>query len=158
MPEPTKDLLDRLGPEVKPFERFNKNKHQNTPERKPLKGETDSFESHVLDVTKNFNSLNIITTTKKKLNFDTKYLWIIDKNGLYIIPEKTENLRAARQVVCHSNITRGKKALQGGELWFLSKKEIVINYKSGRYGAESEIQEQAVIEYFEWLGFKVDLE
>jgi hypothetical protein len=86
---------------------------------------------------------------------DHKYLWIIDQKGLRVILERTSNPDAVRGYVCHTNITGGGKALQGGELWFDFSGTIYLNYKSGRYGANSEEHREAVLEYFQRLGFTV---
>jgi len=152
MSKPTGSLLDRLGPEVIPFERQNRN----YPARQRLvaKGEDISFVAQLINVT-SVNVAGVKITTIDKLDFDSKYLWIINTYGAYIIQENTANIDAQRKVVCHSNMTAGAKALQGGELWFLDVDSIVINYSSGRYGAETTIQEAAVIEFWELLGFKV---
>ncbi|MCC9070748.1 hypothetical protein LNQ49_03920 [Flavobacterium sp. F-65] len=60
--------------------------------------------------------------------------------------------------MCHSNITAGEPALQGGELWFLGPDSVMLNFRSGRYGAETIDHEDVVIEYWECLGFAVELE
>jgi hypothetical protein len=156
MGKPTGDLLERLGPEVEAFERANRNTESIT-KRTILKGEIKSFDQNVIDLTDGHID-NPVLTDMDNLNFETRYLWIINHNGLFIILENTQNLDASRKVVCHSNITKGEKALQGGELWFLSASNLIINYKSGRYGAETEDQENSVIEYFESLGFDVEVE
>lgn len=156
MAKPTGNLLVRLGPEAEAFERTNKN-NESISKRTILKGEKKPFDESVINLT-NGDFGKLILTNKNDLSFETRYLWIINQDGLFVISENTENLEASRKVVCHSNITKGEKALQGGELWFLSSKHIIINYKSGRYGAETEVQEQAVIEYFESLGFKLEVE
>jgi len=86
------------------------------------------------------------------------YLWIIDDNGLHIILEQTKNPKARRGVVCHTNITGGAPARQGGELWFGTDGRVYINNKSGRYGGVHipESQKQAVRDYFESFGYEVE--
>ena len=69
--------------------------------------------------------------------------------------DATPNPAAERGNVCHTNITGGMPALQGGELWFGEDGNVYINNASGRYGANSILQEEAVIEYFNLLGYDV---
>jgi hypothetical protein len=157
MAKPSGSLLKRLGPEVEPFERLNRNNNSLT-KRQVLIGEKKSFDNLIIDATEGIiNKNKIEITSKNNLNEENRYLWVIDSNGLYLLIEKTVNNEAQRKKVCHSNITKGKKALQGGELWFIGVKHIILNFCSGRYGAENLSQENAVIEYFESLGFNVEL-
>lgn len=158
MAKPSGSLLKRLGPEVEPFERLNRN-NKSLIKRQVLTGEKKSFDDFIIDATDgNINEYDIVITSIDNLNEENRYLWIIDSNGVYFLIEKTPNDEAQRKKVCHSNITKGKKALQGGELWFIGVKHIVLNFRSGRYGAENLDQEKAVIEYFKFLGFKVELD
>lgn len=73
---------------------------------------------------------------------------------MYLILESTPNPYAARLVMCHINITGGKAALQGGELWFGTDGVIYINYKSGRYGAMTDEHRQTVVEYFNYVKYE----
>jgi hypothetical protein len=79
----------------------------------------------------------------------------VNDDGLFLQLEDTPNLAAKRKCICHTNLTAGKKAYQGGELWFVSKHEVVINYNSGRFGAEDDGQMDAVLAYFEEVGYTV---
>jgi hypothetical protein len=94
-----------------------------------------------------------------KLPEKKKYLWIIDEvDGelrLRIIPEITPNKdRKHKPIVCHSNMTACGMALQGGECWWSEEtKAMYINPKSGRYGAESLEQWEAVREFFIQIGY-----
>ena len=160
LPIITDDLVIRLGPEVEPFERFNKNQIKGSKKVMPrvvLVGEKSSFDEFIIDYVRD-GCQYPQTTNVENLSFETRYLWIINKEGLFLILENTPNLEASRGVVCHSNITKGEKALQGGELWFISSNYVVINFKSGRYGAETIAHEEAVREYFELLGFEVKIQ
>ena len=84
-----------------------------------------------------------------------RYLWIVDEEGLKLILEQTPNPTAERGIVCHTNITGGKPAFQGGELWFGIDNVLYINFKSGRYGAITPEHELAVLDYFRSLSFDV---
>lgn len=94
-----------------------------------------------------------------KLPVSKKYLWIIDEfQGdlrLRIIPEVTENInRIHKPIVCHSNMTSCNEALQGGECWWCKETQTMyINPKSGRYGAETTKQWEAVKEFFKLIGY-----
>lgn len=103
----------RLGPAVLPFERT-----QFT--RQVLDGEDVIFVDSILTIDRIYSSGKLLTDIKLILSNDPpmqeKYLWVIDKNGLKLLPETTPNQLAARKVVCHTNITGGGKAYQGEEL------------------------------------------
>jgi hypothetical protein len=157
LPEIPKELILRLGPEVEAFERQNKNQNKNNIQRQIMVGEKKPFDEFIVNYIKD-GIQNPKITKKTNLSFETKYLWIINTDGLFLILESTPNMEASRKTVCHSNITKGDKALQGGELWFLSPNHVIINFKSGRYGAETIVHEMAVIEYFNLLGFKVQIQ
>jgi hypothetical protein len=157
MPKPAGELLLRLGPGVMPFERYNRN-NPKSPPKKIFKGEDLPFDKDVFSTTSGGNPPDFIVSSPDNLLPEKRYLWIINEEGLHIIYEHTANLEAGRKIVCHSNITKGEIALQGGELWFLGGNEIIINYKSGRYGAETIAHEKAVVEYFELLGYKVNVQ
>jgi len=79
-----------------------------------------------------------------------KYIWVIDYDGFRMILDKTPNPNARRGNVCHTNLTGGKSALMGGELWVDSNQTVYINFLSGRYGRGStNEQKKGAIEYFE---------
>lgn len=152
MPKPTNEHLENLGDSVLPFQRTGF-------KRKVLKGEDnkDAFLPFIYDATEDGFPTNVllaqlddIINGKAELQ---KYLWIINQNGLFILPEQTINKDAERGVVCHTNITGGEKAIQGGELWFCIDGAIYINNKSGRYGATTLKERQAILEYFQYVGY-----
>ncbi|MEA5403189.1 hypothetical protein VB776_09710 [Arcicella sp. DC2W] len=142
-----------MGPTVEPFERVDF-------KRKVLEGEdlTAPFEHLVYDATENsFPSDVILAEANDIINENAKeatYLWVIDNEGLRIIPENTPNEKSSRKVVCHTNLTGGKNALQGGELWFGKDNHVYVNNKSGRYGCSTIKQREAIIEYFKCVGYK----
>ena len=145
------EWIERLGPAVLPFERS-----QFT--RTVEDGEDIIFVDAILAVTGQ-SSINPTTLSASIITEDRpmagKYLWIIDEQGLKIILESTSNPYADRKIVCHTNVTGGAPALQGGELWFGDNGKVYLNYKSGRYGAKIGLQgashRQAVLDFFRSL-------
>lgn len=146
-------MIAALGPAVAPFERDEFNK-----KLKP--GETHRFDEHVYDATEGGKPDQIIEVTTDSIRLNPKhgcYLWIIDEGGLRLLLEATPNPHTERQCVCHTNITGGANALQGGELWFGVDDRVHINFKSGRYGAKTMIQSEAVLTYFRFVGYEIAL-
>ena len=149
MPAPTPELTNIMGPEILPFERRGF-------DRDVLNGEDVLF-IDCYDATDNGKPENVILVNPDQIEITPKigrYLWVIDRSGLKIILEATPNPNAERKIVCHTNITGGLPALQGGELWFGANGIIYINFRSGRYGATKKDQELAVLEYFNLVGYK----
>lgn len=161
MATPTHVQKEKLGPAVEPFDR-SPNKATKSLQR----GETLKYTTAqgVYDATNNNYPAAYKTITLKELEqlqnpafdiIEKKYLWIIDDTGVYIIPESTFNpIRPApKQYVCHTNLTGGATALQGGELYFCEDGALYINNKSDRYGCfrdgrDENAQRIAVLEYF----------
>lgn len=140
------ELLIKLGPLTFPFRRIN-------PTRNILKGEDKLYPSINC---KDKLPDDIIFKTEENTKEST-YLWVIDQEGnILILLEQTINSDSNRGHICHSNITGGNEAYQGGELWFIDKKSITINRKSGRYGGNKD-QEKYIIEYFELHGYNVNI-
>jgi len=89
----------------------------------------------------------------------TKYLWTIDEQGIKLGWERTY-MPTERKMITHTNLSPDG-AFFGGEVWFVSESEIVINAGSGRYGnwredpAESARRYEIAIQMFEALGYKV---
>ena len=150
MPAPTAQHMETMGPAVLPFERRGF-------DRDVLQGEAIHFRDHHYDATDDGKPPNVVEVNPDTIELDPetgRYLWIIDSMGMKLILEATPNPAAERQIVCHSNLTGGERALQGGELWFGTDEKIYINFRSGRYGAITEEQEQTVIEYFKFVGYE----
>lgn len=152
------DALVRMGPPVEPFERNDWNK------RRIGVGETITvdFLNQIYTAQKGEYPPNLITINSEVIPNEynkrskgamkaAKYIWVIDNNGLRMMLDSVPNPQATERNeanVCHTNITGGKKALQGGELWFDENGTVYINNLSGRYGAINEQQERAVFDYF----------
>lgn len=85
----------------------------------------------------------------------TKYLWTIDARGINIVPATTA-VQAPRGKVVHTNLSQ--RASLGGEAWFESPQSVMINPKSGRFGAAAGMTRphwEAATRYWESLGYKV---
>lgn len=154
------DLIKRLGEPVLPYGRLSQSQEL-------LDGECDDYspktENHSTNGKPNltYNITLEECADKLKLPSEKKFLWLIDfdedKNlRLRLIPEQTENKnRKHKPIVCHSNFTQCGEALQGGECWWCDETEtIYINPSSGRYGAVSVEQWDAVLEFFGFAGYK----
>ena len=152
MPAPTLELLNRLGITVQPFER-------NPSKRTITIGEADLFDNDIFDATNGGFPPNCIKTPTENIvaqGSAGRYLWVVDSVGLKVILEATPNLkRAGKHIVCHTNITGGKPALHGGELWFGVDNRVYINNASGRYGNADPEQWEAVLAYFTFVGYEV---
>jgi hypothetical protein len=82
------------------------------------------------------------------------YLWVIDVNGIpYIIESPVAGV--ARQLPKHTNLTGGREAYLGGEMWFTSQKSLCISGGSGRYPPTDEHQLQEAAEVFESFDYSV---
>jgi hypothetical protein len=171
------DLINRLGPEVLPFERTE-------PSKKPAEEEVIDFSQQAYNAIKDdsptpyshhvmANEIKITGQLDEKqsvgsdslsIPYNKMYIWLIYiKDGgleFRIIPDSMENSEGKKKVggrpnVCHSNISAGDKALQGGECWWCDEtKTMYVNYKSGRYRAVTMAQWDAVIEFFNYVGYK----
>lgn len=147
-------ISKKFGPLVTPFERRNAIKGEF---KSPLKFETDFLSNYVHNVSLLGSPDNLILTSRTNPDKKLTYLWVIDDAGLKIIFEDT-NSSAERGCACHTNITGGDKAYHGGEMWFFSDYDVLINHNSGRYNHGSEDQKTAVVEYFKHIGFTVFVE
>ena len=153
MPLPSEATKTRIGPLQKPFARLNA---RDGTDKKPERGESLDFTGTNYDATKDdapkgFKKVSKVGPWGKP----DRYLWIVNEDGLFLQLESTPNLKAKRKCICHTNLTAGKKAYQGGELWFVSRHEVVINYSSGRFGADADSQMDAVVAYFKKVGYTV---
>jgi hypothetical protein len=149
MPAPTEQHIQILGPSVLPFQRRGFN-------RDMLEGEDIHFDGQCYDATEDGKPHDVVEVNPDTIELDPeagRYLWVITETGMHIILEATPNVASPRQKVCHSNITGGQPALQGGELWFGTDEKIYINFRSGRYGAESDEHMRTVVEYFFFVGY-----
>lgn len=151
------DLIDRLGPETQAFGRWN-------PQNR------DVEQTEVIDF--GFASydaigdgrpeppLDLPLELEKKfpLPNDLKFIWLIFLDGDFVkfllIADSHPNqyahaVGAGRKNVCHTNLSGGREALQGGECWWCEdSKTMWVNSRSGRFGARTSVQWEAVLEFF----------
>jgi len=88
---------------------------------------------------------------------ETKYLWTIDDRGLCIALEQTP-FETSRGHITHTNLS--KLAHFAGEAWFTGAREVTVNGRSGRFGDRAhgtEKQYEAAVEYWEKLGYRVEV-
>jgi hypothetical protein len=145
-------LVKILEPLAAPFENRNLQKH----ESRTILRDEDLLLAHSIFTLPPIQPLEVIFTPIQILSVQTRYLWVLDDEGLKIILEKTP-CSSDRGHACHSNITQGRKAYHGGELWFHNEQEISLNFFSGRYNTRTKEQDEAVMEYFQSLGIQVHL-
>ena len=149
MPRPTQEHIQEMGPEIFAFERANNGS-------KIEVGEDIVFENEIYNATEDEKPENVIIVLKKDIESNPskgRYLWIINKEGLWIILESTKCSASSRGCVCHTNISGRTLALQGGELWFGEDDTIYINYRSGRFGGKTINHWIGVIDYFKYVGY-----
>ncbi|WP_061216275.1 hypothetical protein [Leptospira santarosai] len=153
------EWIEKLGPEALPFTRANQ--HRTVTEEEKIDLSFFSFDA-INDGSPEPN-LEFIYEEKGSFPESKKYIWLIYlKNGeinFRIIPDSYPNQAGinnyGRKNVCHTNLSGGELALQGGECWWSeSSKTMFVNNQSGRYPSETEAQFQAVIEFFKFVGYK----
>ncbi len=156
---PNKSQISELGPPTLPFGRSDSKTIESL-----LRGEDIVYteETGVYDATDNSYpdghekisplELTVVQNPEQPL-FEKKYLWVITSERVLFIKESTLNPLSERGNVCHTNLTGGSEALQGGELYFSEDGTLYINNKSDRYGCyrdgrDKNIQRDAVLKYF----------
>ena len=152
MPKLPSYLIDRLGSLVQPYQRRNE-LSPNTPQMSvESDGEKERLQYHKLS--EDGLPSDVKFTDKENPDVKDCYLWLVDKDCVKILFENTPcNTERGRAV--HTNITGCDPAYHGGELWFVSETEIILNHDSGRYDQGTPEEKQAVKEVFEYLGFKI---
>ncbi len=85
-----------------------------------------------------------------------RYLWVLDAVDL---PHAFEHCKWSRGLrsgrLKHSNLTAGGPAYSGGELWFMDANTIIINFCSGRYGAEDQGTIRTIVDALRHDGYRV---
>ncbi len=92
---------------------------------------------------------------------ESRYLWVITTEDVPHAFERcswARSLNTDHKLLKHSNLTEGRPAHCGGELWFVNESQIIINFCSGRYGATSDADEplmEAIIDALVYDGYQV---
>ena len=82
------------------------------------------------------------------------YIWVIDGSGIpYVIEMPLSILRDNEPK--HTNLTGGRMAYVGGELWFRSECCMYVSGGSGRFPPFNEEQLEAVVEVFKSFSYSV---
>ena len=83
-----------------------------------------------------------------------RYLWVIDQRGIpYIIERHLTTI--AGELPKHTNLTGGRTAYMGGELWFSSKFDLFVSGGSGRYPPKGPRQLEDAVGVFESYQYSV---
>lgn len=84
------------------------------------------------------------------------YLWAITSSEVPFALETAAFGKTLKsKVIKHTNLTGGSHAHSGGELWFLSDTEILVNGASGRYGPETNEELEDAAAAFKSVGYQV---
>ena len=85
-----------------------------------------------------------------------RYLWVIDDRGIpYIIEAPIPAICCA--LPKHTNLTGGKEAYLGGEMWFTSNAALYVSGGSGRYPPADRSQLEEAARVFQSFGYAVTL-
>ena len=92
--------------------------------------------------------------SRDDMDSTNRYLWVIDQRG---VPYTIERPLAAIEgnEPKHTNLTGGKQAYVGGEMWFASGEALYLSGGSGRYPPTDARQLKETVQVFESLGYKV---
>lgn len=83
-----------------------------------------------------------------------RYLWVIDARGIpYIIEAPIPAIHSA--LPKHTNLTGGKEAYLGGEMWFASDAALYVSGGSGRYPPVDGSQLEEATQVFQSFGYAV---
>lgn len=86
----------------------------------------------------------------------TKYLWVVSLDNIpYILENGEIGARLGRGSVSHTNLTGGKDAHCGGELWFRNHNTFWLCGGSSRYKARSGEELADIAASFEKVGYEV---
>jgi len=83
-------------------------------------------------------------------------LWVVSPADFPMAQEKCSwGRRLSGKKIKHSNLTGGDDAHSGGEIWFVDRDRVVVNSNSGRYGADSIEEFDAVVLALRKCGYYV---
>lgn len=80
---------------------------------------------------------------------------VIPHQIMYALESCTFGKKLPRGNICHTNLTGGKPAYCGGELWFCSTHEVAISGASGRYPPNTKEEMEAVETLFIKHGYVI---
>lgn len=84
------------------------------------------------------------------------YLWAIAENEVpFALEQAVWGKKLESGVVKHTNLTGGKNAHCGGELWFVDPNSVIVGGSSGRYGPQNEAELMDVATSFAACDYKV---
>ena len=93
---------------------------------------------------------------QSEINHIPPFLWIALKDRIKIVREKANaSKRLKLKRIKHTNLSGGRYAYSGGELWFVSNDTIIINGCSGRYGPRTKDQFDNMVGIFKATGWNV---
>jgi hypothetical protein len=84
-----------------------------------------------------------------------KYLWVVRPDAVPFALELLSGVEFKRGCLSHTNLTGGKPAHSGGEMWFVDPETVVLNGGSGRYPPRSPAELEALTVAFKTCGFRV---
>ena len=87
---------------------------------------------------------------------EARHLWVIRSEDFPVALEDCpwgKVLQSGK--IKHSNLTGGRSAHSGGEIWFIGEDKIAVNAASGRYGAENEQEFNQIVEALRRSGYRV---
>lgn len=87
-------------------------------------------------------------------NGTRRYLWVIDDSGIpYVVERPLRSLGDCPPK--HTNLTGGKAAYVGGELWFTNENRLFLSGGSGRYPPRNPAQLIGAAKVFESYQYEV---
>jgi hypothetical protein len=87
---------------------------------------------------------------------EARHLWVIRSGDFPVALEGCawgKVLQSGK--IKHSNLTGGKPAHSGGEIWFVGDDKVALNAASGRYGADSEQEFSQIVDALRLSGYRV---
>ena len=83
-----------------------------------------------------------------------RYLWVISEEGIPYLQERPME-RLGGALPKHTNLTGGRPAYIGGEVWFSDSESMYVSGGSGRYPPRDETQLMDAVTVFESYGYRV---
>ncbi|WP_274648985.1 hypothetical protein [Paenibacillus humicola] len=109
-----------------------------------------------------YHEMEIIEAGSPPVSYDefngvNKYLWVITEETVPLILENGETgQKLTRNSVSHTNLTGGKDAYCGGEVWFDGSSNVIwISGGSSRYRARNKDELDKIAEWFSNCNYEV---